>query len=66
MKEAIAKALLEHHPKFRLSYDGLGHDKVWECSHLDCHAKGSLEHIVDHQADEVAYAVYRWQDSRIR
>jgi hypothetical protein len=65
MKEAIAKALLEHHPKFSINYDA-GFGKVWECSHLDCHAKGTLEHIVDHQADEVAYAVYRWQDSRIR
>lgn len=65
MKEAITRALLAHHPKLFVHPDTHYH-KVWECSHLDCHARGSLEHIVDHQAEEVALAVYHWQDARIR
>lgn len=66
MKEAIVRALREHHPKLSTISFTAGLGEVWECSHLICHAKGTLEHIVDHQAEEVAVAVYHWQDARIR
>lgn len=51
MKQDINRVLHVHRPHFDYS------EHVWACNNYLCHCRGTLEHVVEHQADEIMKVV---------